>query len=154
MKLILLADKPEAAPILAQWYFDEWAKEVTGMTLEKVLSKVQTFTERLIAPLSVLALEGDEVVGAAEFKIREMDIFPDYEFWLGGVYVRADKRGQGIASLLVAEVIRRARVAGTKHLYLQTEDLTGGLYAQHGFQPLREVTHDGHRVLVMTAALA
>lgn len=100
----------------------------------------------------VLAEEGGEVLGAAELKIREMDIYPDYEFWLGGVYVDEPRRGRGVASALVREVLSRARAAGIERLYLQTEDLSGGLYRRHGFEPIEEVDYKGHRVVVMVAS--
>ncbi len=99
----------------------------------------------------VLARKGSEVVGAAALKTREMDIYPDYEFWLGSVYVADAQRGQGIASLLVDEVLSRARAAGIEQLYLQTEHLTGGLYKRHGFEPMEEVVYKGNHVLVMVA---
>jgi hypothetical protein len=38
-----------------------------------------------------------EWVGAAELKNRETAIFPEYEYWLGGVYVVEKARGQGDA---------------------------------------------------------
>ena len=151
MELALLADNPEAVDKVAKWYFDEWASAISGATLDRVVEKVSTFVSRESAPMLVLAKEAGEVIGAAELKTREMDIYPDYEFWLGGVYVDEKKRGRGVASSLVSEVLSRARAAGIKRLYLQTENLSGGLYTQHGFKPLGEVNDKGHRVLVMVA---
>lgn len=153
MELVLLADDPSAIEKVAGWYFEEWASDVEGVTLEQVVTKVSTFTGRDTAPMSVLAKEGDEIVGAAEFKIREMDIYPDYEFWMGGVFVDKEHRGKGVAAALVSEVLCRAKGAGVERLYLQTEDLSGGLYRQHGFEPLEEVVYKGIRVLVMEAIL-
>lgn len=153
MQLVLLADRPEAVAKLARWYFDEWAHEVPGMTVEKVAARVATCTSRLGPPMLILAEEAGEVVGAAELKIREMDIYPQYEHWMGGVYVAASQRGKGVGARLVVEVMARARAAGIETLYLQTEDLGGGLYGRHGFEPIEEVDYKGHRVLVMQARI-
>lgn len=94
------------------------------------------------------------MVGAAELKIREMDLFPEYEFWLGGVFVKEDFRSNGIASALVTRVIEIAREFNIKKLYLQTEDLTGGLYSKFGFEHLHQVDSKGVQVAVMYAETA
>ena len=99
----------------------------------------------------VLATKQGQVIGAAELKVREMDIYPDKEFWLGGVYVEEAARGKGVASALVNEVLSRARALGIQHLYLQTAKLDGGLYAKHGFEPLEVIRYKGQQVLVMVA---
>lgn len=153
MHLVLLADRPEGVGKIARWYFDQWAHEVPGMTLEKVAARVATLTSRQGPPMLVLAEEAGELVGAAELKLREMDIYPQYEHWLGGVYVEASQRGRGVGALLVEGVLARARAAGIETLYLQTEDLGGGLYRRHGFEPIEEVVYKGHRVLVMKVRL-
>jgi GNAT superfamily N-acetyltransferase len=45
-----------------------------------------------------------KLIGAAQLKIREMDIYPGREFWLGAVYVDPAARGQGIGELLVKRI--------------------------------------------------
>lgn len=94
-----------------------------------------------------------KLLGAAELKTREMDIYPDYEHWLGGVYVESSERGKGIGRLLTLDIIDRAKRFGIKRLYLQTESLSGGLYAECGFKPLETVEYKGRHVLVMVAKL-
>ncbi|WP_324017072.1 GNAT family N-acetyltransferase [Aeromonas hydrophila] len=151
MELLLLADAPSAAGVVASWYFDEWCRDTGRCTQEQVLAKVTAATQVDRAPLMVLARLAGEWVGAAELKIREMAMFPEYEHWLGGVYVVEKARGQGVASLLVTEILSRARRAGISKLYLQTENLTGGVYCRHGFKALEEVHYKGLHVLVMAA---
>ena len=53
--------------------------------------------------------------------------------------------------MLVTEILGRARRAGISKLYLQTENLTGGVYCRHGFKALEEVHYKGLHVLVMVA---
>lgn len=153
MELALLVDFPEYAPRIAEWYFDEWVSRVPGKSVEDVLEKISGSLSGSALPLMVLAIEGGNVVGSAELKEREMDIFPDFTYWLGGVYVDSDARGRGIGAALVREVIRRARRHGADTLYLQTEDLSGGLYNDLGFTPVEKVAYKGRVVLVMVAEL-
>ena len=154
MEFSLLADEPESVPLVATWYFDQWCKDTGRYTYEQMEKKLSTSINREQAPLILLAKEKGELAGAAELKIREMDEFPQYEFWLGGVYVAASHRGRGIAARLVEELKCRAIKAGITRLYLQTEDLSGGLYARLGFRPISELDSNGVRVVVMQADLA
>lgn len=151
MEFRLLADEPSAAGTVAQWYFDQWCKETGRATLEAVQQNVSAAINRDAAPVIVLAKDDGTLVAAAELKIREMNAFPDYEFWLGGVYVTPNCRGKGIASNLVSRVIDLARSFGIKQLHLQTEDLSGGLYRQFGFEHLHQVDSKGIQVTVMRA---
>lgn len=153
MKLELLADNPDAVTQVATWYFHQWPSDHPNFSLARVIEKTATYTARDGAPLMVLAKCEGTVVGAAQLKIREMAIYPEYEYWLGGVYVAPAHRGQGIASALVGEVLQRARAAGVDKLYLQTEALGGGLYQKQGFVPLEEVDYKGYHVQVMVADL-
>jgi GNAT superfamily N-acetyltransferase len=154
MKFSLLADNPQAADTVAQWYFDEWASSVPGTTVDDVKRKVAQSTRRHTAPMVVLASEHDVVIGAGELKLHEMDIFPEYQYWLGGIYVDRGRRGNGIGSLLVKQIIDRAIRAGIDTLYLQTESLAGGIYAKLGFCPVKEVNYNGYDVLVMRAEIS
>jgi GNAT superfamily N-acetyltransferase len=58
------------------------------------------------------------IVGTASLKYREMDIYPEKEHWLGGVFVSAEYRGRGIATRLVDGALEMARTLGVKMLYL------------------------------------
>lgn len=153
MEFVLLADYPEYSKQIAQWYFDEWDSKILGVPLEKVIKKVSAFTSTNGAPMLILAMKNDTLVGAAELKFREMDIYPDYEHWLGGVYVDVNHRNSGIGLKLANEAINRAKDAGIAKLYLQTVNLSGGIYSSAGFQPLEKVHYKGHDVLVMVAEL-
>lgn len=153
MVIELLVDNFYTHKIVAKWYFDEWLSSVPNVTIDRVENKLAKAINRETAPLMVLAKDDDHLLGAAELKIREMDIYPQYEHWLGGVYVEESARGQGVGKALTLDVINRARKAGIGKLYLQTESLSGGLYADCGFKPIEEVEYKGYRVLVMVADL-
>ena len=78
-----------------------------------------------------------------------MDIYPEREHWLGGVYVSEKHRGNKIAEMIVLKIISVAEKLGVKKLYLQTENKSGGLYHHLGWRPLEEVNYRGIDVLVM-----
>ena len=154
MQFALLADHPEAISQIASWYFEEWGHLRIDRGLEELQNKLRDSTKDNELPIFILAIEDDAVAGVVELKFREMDIYPEKEHWLGGVFVPAAHRGKGVAARLIKEALRIARTLDTSTLWLQTEDLQGGLYAKLGWIPLETVTYYGVQVLVMQKQLA
>ena len=105
-------------------------------------------------PLSILAVDSDEILGVAELKYHEMEIYPDKEHWIGGVFVPLQHRGKGVASIIINRVIEVASSLGVNTLHLQTEQLDGGLYKQLGWEPCEKIFYQGLEVLVMERALS
>ena len=147
----LPADAPERFQ-LAQWYNAQWGGH-TGMSLEQELQRLNREQDGDGLPLLIAAFEGGHVVGAVQLKRRELASFPQYEHWLGSVFVADTHRGRGLAGRLVEEAAAQAVRMGVWHLYLQTEALDGGLYAKLGWTPLQEMDNNGYRVLVMVRDL-
>ena len=153
MDFALLADRPEAIPILARWYFDQWGERSPGSTVATMCSILETYLNRTAIPLLVLAVDHDEILGVASLKYREMDLYPDREHWLGGVYVPTVHRSRRVGSHVVENVVERARRLNVSTLHLQTERLDGGMYGRLGWEPAERVTYRGREVLVMERTL-
>ena len=151
--LCLLADRVEFIPKIAQWYFDEWGDYAPGNSLEKTVERIKGKLNRACAPLHIVAEENGQPIGVGQLKLREMKEFPELEFWLGSVYVPTACRGRGVASRICAKIAEVARSFGIVKLYLQTEQLDGGLYARQGWQPRERLLVDGVPVLVMSRDL-
>ena len=149
MHFTLLADRPEAIPQIAAWYFDQWGYLWNDTGLGDVESRLQGSLNQAELPLLILAIENEEIIGVAELTIREMDIYPEKEHWLGGVYVPEESRGKGIGSELSQQVLQTARSLGISTLFLQTEMLDGGLYASLGWATVEQVNYHGYERLVM-----
>jgi predicted N-acetyltransferase YhbS len=82
-----------------------------------------------------------------------MDIYPDREHWLGGVYVPTMYRDRRVGSRVVENVVERARLLNVSTLHLQTERLDGGMYGRLGWKEAERVTYRGREVLVMERTL-
>jgi len=144
-----LADHPKFVPQIASWYFHEWGHKEPGNTEKNTRERLYTKLNKDHAPIPIVALADGKLLGTAQLKIREMDIFPDREFWLGGVYVDSTVRGYGVAKLLVYKIEEIAKQLGIRELFLQTENLTGGLYSKMGWTSVEQVKYKGLQVLVM-----
>jgi GNAT superfamily N-acetyltransferase len=152
MDFVFLADHEDAIPTIAGWYFAEWG-HITKLSAEAVAAKMRDALNRDKIPLFVLAVEGEEILGVAGLKCREMPIYPDKEHWIGGVFVPPTHRGKGIASRLAKRIVEIAGSLGVRTLHLQTSKLNGGLYARLGWVASEQVNYRGLDVLVMEKQL-
>ncbi|TMP77507.1 GNAT family N-acetyltransferase [Pseudoalteromonas phenolica] len=153
MEWTYLAKHPQHIKQLAEWYFDEWGEYVEDGSIESFQNKLQDYLNMDRVPLIILAVEGQTLVGAVQIKYREMTIYPEKEYWLGGVYVNPDYRGQHIASQLVLQAEKCAIELKINLLYLQTESLNGGLYAKLGWEIETQVNYRDVDVAVMHKVL-
>jgi len=153
MRFALLADCPEAIPKIASWYFDQWGYLHPDTELNDMETKLQSSLNRYELPLLILGFENEALVGVAQLKFHEMDIYPEMEHWLGGVYVSLEHRGKGIASKIIRQALRVARTLSIPTLFLQTEELGGGLYTNLGWVPVAQARNCGLDVLVMENTL-
>ncbi len=148
-----LADHPTLVPHIVSWWDTVWADQIGSIEqAEKVLREslsVENF------PLHILAFLDGELVGSAALKDQELaKLYPDNHYWLGSVFVDPAHRGQKIATALAERVVELARERQLPHLYLQTRDLAGGLYAKLGWQPVETFEYRDKPGLLMLRQLA
>jgi GNAT superfamily N-acetyltransferase len=153
LKFEFLADRKDTIPIVARWYFEEWGYNVPGNSIQQTIDRLNGKLNRDKAPLHVLAVEDGKVLGVAQIKLHEMDIYPDREFWLGSLFVSPTSRGKGVGSALANKIATTATDFGVKDLYLQTEVLDGGFYQQLGWHLIETIRYKGVCVAVMTRKL-
>ncbi|MDX1642194.1 MAG: GNAT family N-acetyltransferase [Balneolaceae bacterium] len=153
MEFVYLADRPDAIPTLANWYFNQWGYLNDVSSVDKTVGILQQYLNRDKLPLIILAIENEEVIGAVQLKFYEMDIYPEKEHWLGGVYVSANHRKRNIAGRLVRKALEIAKSHNIETLYLQTEKLDGGLYKPLGWKAIETLEYRGKKVLVMKIQL-
>ena len=150
-RIHFLADFPHKSNLIAQWYFDEWAYTVPGVTPSQVQDKVLLkANSRHEFPLAfVLHDERNKLAAVAELKIRENVHFPEYEHWLGGVYVESSSKGKGYAAALVTRAQSHVFQLGVAKLFLQCEARNQALYIRYGFRPLHKADNNGVETTIM-----
>jgi GNAT superfamily N-acetyltransferase len=150
---VLLTDVPQHKPKVIDWYFNAWGKRDPNNTLESYTQKLETFLQDGSIPAHIVICDDVRLIATAHIRKHEIPSYVDYEDWLGGVYVDSDYRGQGVAKIVVNSVIEKAKALGVEKLYLQTEDLSGGLYAKLGWKKLHQTNSKGCEVIVMVKEL-
>jgi GNAT superfamily N-acetyltransferase len=150
MQIQLLADRPDLVPAIARWYFEEWGHKEPDNSVEATIERLSGKLNCDIFPIPIVATDADgSLLGTVQLKVREMEIFPDREFWLGGVYVASQARGRGIGAELVKRIAELAEIHKISELWLQTHALDGGLYARLGWSTVEKLTYKGEEIAVM-----
>ncbi|GBE93572.1 GNAT family N-acetyltransferase [Nostoc cycadae] len=147
-----LADIQTAIPTVAELYYQEWGK-IPNNSVEKTIERIKGKLNHDNPPFHILAISGDHILGVAQFKLHEMSIYPDKEFWLGGLFVAPEFRGYGVGTALAEKITAIAKDFGANQLYLQTEALDGGLYKRLGWNVIETIEYKNVRVAVMLKQL-
>ena len=108
----LLADRPDAVPLVARWYYAEWGRH-DGKTQDGMTARLrQQADNRDTLPLFVVAAEGETIAGAAALVPHDMEILTDLTPWVSSVYVDpARHRIEPIVELLVGQQLSRGSFA-------------------------------------------
>jgi N-acetylglutamate synthase-like GNAT family acetyltransferase len=149
MRIEYLADCPETLPTLARWKHTEWGHLRAGDTVEKRQDRIARTSNRDGIPLTVVALEGEEVLGCASLIEHDMQTRMELTPWLAGVYVGEDYRRRGIGAELVRRIMSEAGKLKVPLLYLYTVH-SERLYAALGWTFMERTSYLGSDVVIMT----
>ena len=97
LSIALLADNISAVDKVSQWIVVKLASDKSEKNLKRMKQKTRASANRDRAPLMVVARMAGVVIGVAELKLNENKALPEYEYWLGGLYVEPAFRGKGVA---------------------------------------------------------
>jgi len=148
-----LADRPQDVPLIIEWWRTVWADRM-GDDISHAEEQLHTSLSKTDLPIHILATQAGVPVGTAALKQQELgEVFPDFQYWLGSVFVAEEARDGQIASQLSQHIVEIARFLHLPQLYLQTINLDGGLYSKLGWQPITEFTYKGEHALLMVKEL-
>lgn len=148
-----LADHPELVPTVVRWWHSVWADRM-GDDFESLERQLADSLGKTDYPTHVLALVRDEPVAVAALKLHELeDLFPQNMYWLGSVFVAEAWRGARLGAQITEQIVQLARDRNLPHLYLQTQNLSGGLYARLGWRSLQTLEVEGEETLLMVKNL-
>jgi predicted N-acetyltransferase YhbS len=144
-----IAESPHLAEVAAWLHALWWAEDGYDLAATSAFLRAATGPA---APCSLVAECDGEPVGTATLDIDDLPQRQDLTPWLASVLVRPDRRRQGIATALVAEICRRAAAQGHARLWLFTPD-QAAFYAARGWRPAGPETWRGRPVTLMMREL-
>jgi len=149
MRIEYLSDRPEALLTLAEWQHAEWGHLRPGDTLEKRMVRLRGFANGDQIPLTVVALEADEVLGSASLIEHDMETRMELTPWLAGVFVGEPYRRRGIGAELVRRIMAEAGRLKVPVLYLYTVH-SEKFYAGLGWTLMERTSYREQPIVIMT----
>ena len=155
VRIEYLVDHPDSIAVLAEWLFEEWGHRSPDGTAQGM---ADTLTERLNhnkLPLALVALRENKPLGTVSLKLKEVEIRPRYEHWLGTLFVHESHRGKGIGSLLIEAAAKEANRLGISELYLYTRNRENeSLYTRLDWTVMERLEYQGRLAVIMKRILA
>jgi N-acetylglutamate synthase-like GNAT family acetyltransferase len=148
MKIKKLQNDELQITTVASWLFNEWGRFMPGRTLESVTAKIR---ERVLSnqvPLTMVAVEGEQILGTASIVAEDLESHRHLSPWLASVFVPTEYRSKGIGSALCREIIEEARRIGLHELFLFTPD-RASFYHELGWQDFDRAIEKSKEVVVM-----
>jgi N-acetylglutamate synthase-like GNAT family acetyltransferase len=149
MTIEYLADHPETLDTLVQWTHREWGNVRGGETLEQRRERFAGSLNRDRIPLSVVALEGAEILGSASLIAHDMETRMELTPWLASVFVAEQYRRRGVGAELVRRIMAEAGKLKVPLLYLYTAH-SERLYASLGWTVMERTKYLEQPVVIMT----
>ena len=116
--------KPEFVEPLSLALFEEWHDFAPWSSLDKIRAYYAQCLNGDNLPLAFAAVDKEgRLMGSAALKRFDMACFPEYEYWLGDVFVLPQFRGLGVGRQLVSFCLDKARELGLPYLFLYTPDV-------------------------------
>jgi len=149
-----LADHPDAVPTIARWLFDEWGHRSPDRTVAGMQNILYERLHRKKLPLALVALREGVPIGTVSLKIQEVEIRPQFEHWLGSLYVAKPYRKMGVGSLLIRSAQDTGRNLGIEELYLYTRNTQNQhLYEKLGWVEVERPEYRQHPAIIMRTDL-
>lgn len=151
-----LANHPEHVEGVAARIYQLWGhliREDTGMSAAQFTEVVRGRAVTDSVPLTLIALEGNVLVGCVSLKKNEASTDADLTPWIGGLLVDEAMRGRGLGKALLAEAEAAAARLGYSWLYLSCEPHVQAFYEGSGWSLLRNAISCGDEVAIMRKGL-
>src|SRR5262249_12413251 len=99
MRILPLANFPDAVPRLARWFHNEW-HDFDGRSIAAITAELTENFTRDSIPITFVAQSGSELIGTVSLDLTDLPAFDHLSPWLASLYVRSAARGAGIGTAL------------------------------------------------------
>lgn len=148
IRIEALAEHPQHVATLVAMLHGEWGALAHWSDPVALTGEIEGRLQTQAAPLALVALDGDRLVGSVSITLDELAHHPDKHFWIGDVIVAADQRGRGIGTLMMRAIVAHASHLGMADLYLYTPDQED-YYRKLGWQTIGRDPANGEDNVIM-----
>lgn len=148
MRIEFLADHINSREIIASWFMKEWGERYPERDLA-CWAETQTYLNKGKLPLTLVAIEGNEIVGTVCLRADGMTSHKEWQAWLSYLVVPEAHRGKGIGKALVKKAEAIASELNINELHLFTRLGNPTLYSALGWGMIGKEEYRGGTVSVM-----
>ena len=148
MRVAYLSEYPQYARQLADWHHAEWGAHIDGWSREMAETELRMHTGRCQVPTTLLAMQGERLLGSVSLLQNDHDDIRGYSPWLASLYVIPEMRGHGLGRLLTRRLVAEAFALGVATLYLYTVD-SQDFYRALGWHQVGQIGFHGWDATVM-----
>ena len=153
MKILHLCDVPEAVPVLAAWFVEEWMPYYGPDGPGDALADLEACTQKDALPVCLVALdEGGEVLGTAALKEDSVGSDVAGGPWLAAFLVGQAHRSRGVGTALIGAIEDVAKDLEFDAVYTST-DSASGIVEKRGWRKIGKASSLKGRVDVYRRAL-
>lgn len=156
LEFFFLKEKQDILPKLAQSVYEQWIDMYTrrGECAEDVAKKMRDRAVDDRIPLTMVAFDGDLLVGSVTIKNDDFARRSDLNPWIAGVFILPEHRGKGYSPQLIAhaeDIARDKFKLDTIYLYTGSAE---GLYTKTGYTVVERFDSDTRELVVMEKRLS
>ena len=120
-----LADHLDTIPTLVKWFREQWPDYFADWSQAEMEQDFLEDASRDRLPIRLIAIEPNEIVGTIVLRENNPAIPPEFQPELGGLFVPASHRGQGIGTELVRAGMKLALDQGYEAVFATTVSAAG-----------------------------
>jgi RimJ/RimL family protein N-acetyltransferase len=135
-----LADYPDTIPTLAKWFRDQWPDYYADWSQAELEQDFLEDTSRDRLPSRLVAFESNQLVGTIILREHGTETLPASQPELGGLYVVASHRGQGVGTELIRAGMKLALDQGYETVFVTTV-AAAGILERLGWEFVETVIH-------------
>lgn len=147
MRIAHLQEYPRYLPVLADLCGGEWAHLYAGWNHTNALEEFSATRLDGQLPITLIALEGEELLGTVSLILHDLPGREDLSPWLASLIVLPERRGKQVATFLVSEAEKILQKLEIPAAYLFTET-ANGLFGRLGWQVFDQADANGHIVTI------
>ncbi len=124
IRIHLLSECPEHAPLLAEWFSTEWRDFFRNWSKQRIVDEYLTAARGGDGlPLVIVAESDGKPCGTVMLRTEWRDSHRHLSPWVGGLYVLPAYRGRSVARQLISALARLAAQRGFASVYAGTTTL-------------------------------
>ena len=139
-KIGFLADHLDTIPTLAIWFRNQWPDYFADWSQAEMEQDFLADIAKASLPSRLVAFAVDELVGTIVLREQGDETLPECQPELGGLFVIAAHRGQGVGTALVRAGMQLAREQGYAAVYATTV-AAASILESLGWTFLKTVVH-------------